>query len=143
MQRSIFLVLTCVLALALASFVNDSVTTHFPRSIAFVLIAVIVAGWVVVLWRLLRSTPMSNRAKAVAWLGAAALICSVLSLFNVGLSTWPGFLTSLAWRGFWLTLAFMFVVAARLVVPKQSFPARTPFTIESESPSHVTSADDA
>jgi hypothetical protein len=120
------------------------VTTFLSHSVAVVLISVIVACWVFVLWRLFRSTPISKREKVVAWLSAAAFTCGLLAIFKVGFYVYgASLLTVFAWHAFWLTLAFAFALAARLAAPSQSFPPHTPFTVQSESPNHVTTADDA
>jgi MFS family permease len=143
MRRRIFLVSLCVLTLALSTFVDDPVARYLPRSVAVVLAAAVVTGWAIVLWRLFRSTPMSKREKTVAWLSAAGMVCGLIGVFQVGHFTWLGLLTNLAWHGVWLSLCVAFVIAARLVAPKRSYPTSTSFTVESESPSHVTTANDA
>jgi hypothetical protein len=138
MWRWIFLVSYLALGIALNTFVDDPVATFLPRSVALVLIVVVLASWVVLFWWLFRSTPMSSREKGVAWLYAAAAMCGLLAILWVG-----HFLTSLTWSSFWLVLAFAFALAARLLTPRLSFPTRTPFTLETELPSHVTTPDDA
>jgi hypothetical protein len=144
MKRWLFLTSYLVLAVALTTFLDRPVTTFLSHSVAAVLISVIVGCWLFALWRLFRSTPISKREKFVAWLSAAAFTCGLLAVFKVGFYVYgPSWLTIFAWHGFWLTLAFAFALSARLVAPRQSFPPHTPFTVQSESPSHVTTANDA
>ena len=110
--------------------------------IAIFLIVAIVTGWTVALWRFFRSTRMSNREKAAAWLGVGAFVCFMLGISDYQYLHWRNFAAHLAWHGVWLALSLAFILALRFVVPKDTFPASTPFTVESESPSHVIRADD-
>jgi len=138
MKRWLFIASYMLLTAALASFLDAPSVAILSRNHAVIFAVVIVASWVLVLWRLFRSTAMSRREKAVAWLCAIALFCGLLSIRRVWFYLYhPSFLTLLEWHGIWLLLALMFMVIARLVSGKYALPTSTPCTVESEAPDHV------
>jgi hypothetical protein len=138
MRRLLFISSFLLLAAATTSFLEDSSVSLLSRGAAILLVAAVVVLWVAVLWHFFRSTSMSKREKAAAWLSVGFLICALLSSLHVTFWVYmPGWATVLEWHTAWLLLAFAFAVTAAFVAPKLSIPNHAPYTVESEAPDHV------
>jgi hypothetical protein len=130
-----------LLALSFASFLVDSSQAVISHVWATLLAALVSGAWVLFFWHFFRSTSMSRREKAAAWLTVGILFCAAMLLrsdYVDGLS-WR---VTLSWYAFWLSLLFVLVVVVRSVAPPIRFP-ETHFTVQSEAPDHVARVDGA
>jgi hypothetical protein len=142
-RREFVLASFSLLALAFATFLDDSTSAVLSRPIALSLITLVLGIWALVLWRFFRSTSMSRREKLAAWLTFGFLVCGLLATRVASRYVHElDWLSDLEWSAFWLSLALGFAVLVRLVAPKPAFP-NTHYTVESETPDHVTTIDHA
>ena len=142
-KREFVLASFSLLTLAFATFLDDSASAVLSRPTALSLMALVPGIWALVLWRFFRSTSMSRRERLAAWLTFGFVVCGVLatrvaSRYVRGLD----WLSDLEWSAFWLSFALGFALLVRLVVPKSTFPDAH-YTVESETPDHVTTIDRA
>jgi len=131
-----------LLALAFASFLVESSQAVISRAWAVLLAVVVLAGWALFFWHFFRSTSMSLRQKAAAWLTVSIVFCMAMLTTHSQYVDGLPWQTQLCWYAFWFGIFFGLVAITHFVAPPLRFPEHN-FTVESEAPDHVTTVDGA
>ncbi len=117
----------------------------FPRGIGIAIAVTIVLGWLLCIAILFRHEKFGRREQLAGWLFVAAGICLfgprfVFNYFTLG--HWPPWwYYVVVWPSISIGLTLLFAFIASRFMPSTFYWRRESFSVETEAPDHVTTAE--